>query len=50
MPSLAQSKRWEIAKYDASTASLIEEGCGVNPLVARIMAGRIITSVEEAQK
>ncbi|MBR2836716.1 MAG: single-stranded-DNA-specific exonuclease RecJ [Coriobacteriales bacterium] len=49
MPSLAQSKRWEIAKYDVSTASLIEVGCGVNPLVARIMAGRNITTVEDAQ-
>ena len=50
MTSLALNKRWEVVPYDAQAAELIEAACGVTPLVARIMAGRGICTVDDARR
>ncbi len=50
MTSLARSSRWELAPYDPVVASMLEAACGVTPLVARIMAGRGISSAVDAER
>ena len=50
MASLARSKRWEIVPYDPQVSQAIEDACGVTPLVARIMAGRGISTVKQARE
>ena len=49
MASLARSKRWEVVSYDPDVASLIADECHVSPLAARIMAGRGITTAQQAR-
>ena len=50
MTSLAHSSRWELVPYDPEVASSLEAACGVTPLVARIMAGRGISTASEAAR
>ncbi len=50
MTSLAHSRRWEVVPFDEAAATSIATACGVAPLVARIMAGRGITTPEEAKR
>ena len=49
MASLARSRRWEVVPYDHDAASLIEEKLHLSPLAARIMAGRGITTEQQAR-
>lgn len=49
MASLARSKRWQLVTYNPQTASMLEAACGVSSLAARIMAGRGISTSEQAR-
>ncbi len=50
MTALARSRSWEVRAYDSAAAESIRRELGINPLVARIMAGRGIVGVDAARR
>lgn len=49
MSSLKTTRRWEVAKSDPAIEEKLADGLHVAPLIARIMAARGISSVEEGR-
>ena len=49
MASLALSRNWELVSADEAVVARLRRECGVSPLVARVMAGRGFSSVDQAR-
>ena len=49
MPGLADSRRWSVLPTNPAAEHSLEEGLGVSPLVARVLAARGLTDVDAAR-